>query len=236
MVLKQALLVLADISGYTRFTRLRALSLLHAETIITELLETVIATARYPLQIAKLEGDAVFLFAEAGDDPAAAAQDVAAQVTRFFDAFQACTRRLAETSICPCQACGSIGDLKLKVIVHAGEVAFKRIRQFDEVAGEPVIRLHRLAKNTIPAQEYILVTEAFYALSGAWPGQPPETRVERVEELGLTPVRVFYPRAAAAGGARHSLVDRLRQFIRVNRLTLLRLAGLRSRAGLAPAP
>jgi hypothetical protein len=237
MVVKPALLVLADISGYTRFTRLRALSLLHAEEIITELLEAVIDRARYPLQIAKLEGDAVFLYADTGDDPAAAARDVARQVTEFFEAFQARSRLLAATSICPCQACGSISDLKLKVIVHAGQVAYKRIRQFDELAGEPVIRVHRLAKNSIREHEYILVTDAFYALSGPWPGPAPEVRVEAVPDLEPTQVYVFYPKLAEAGvPPRRTLADRLSQFVRVNRLTLLRVLGLRSRAGLLHAP
>jgi hypothetical protein len=238
MVVKPALLVLADISGYTRFTRLRALSLLHAEEIITELLEAVIDKAQYPLQIAKLEGDAVFLFADAGEDPAAAARDVVRQVTGFFEAFQARTRRLAATSICPCQACGSISDLKLKVIVHAGQVAYKRIRQFDELAGEPVIRLHRLAKNSIPEPEYILVTDSFYALSGPWPGLAPETRLEAVEDLEPSKVFVFYPPSAegSAQPVRRGVWARVSQFARVNSFTVLRLVGLRSRAGLLHAP
>lgn len=238
MVLQHALLVLADISGYTRFTRLRALSLLHAEAIITELLEVVIDQAAYPLQIAKLEGDAVFLYANSAGDPAAAARDVARQVTGFFTAFQARARHLAATSVCPCQACGSIGDLKLKVIVHAGEIAHKRIRQFDELAGEPVIRLHRLAKNTVRADEYILVTEDFFVLGGAWPGPAPEVRVEAVEDLDPSKVFVFYPHLAEAGAPapRRTLGDRLIQFVRVNVFTVLRLVGLRSRAGLLHAP
>jgi hypothetical protein len=234
MVLKHALLVLADISGYTRFTRLRALSLLHAEAIITELLEAVIDQAKYPLQIAKLEGDAVFLYAESGADRAAAAKDVALQVTRFFEAFQACARHLAAASICPCSACGSISDLKLKVIVHAGEVVHKRIRQFDEVAGEPVIRLHRLAKNSIREPEYILVTDAFYALSGPWAGPAPEVRVEAVADLDRSRVFVFYPRLADGRQptGRRGAWDRLNQFARVNAHSVLRLLGLRSRSGL----
>lgn len=236
MELKHALLVLADISGYTRFTRLRALSVLHAEEIVTELLEAVISTAQYPLQIVKLEGDAVFLYAEAGADPPAAAQDVARQVRLFFEAFQARSRHLAATSICPCEACGHISDLKLKVIVHAGAVAHKRIRQFDELAGEPVIRLHRLAKNSIRAPEYILVTEAFYALSGPWPGAAqaaPEARLEVVADLDPTRVYVFYPGQAEGGPPpRRSVSDQLGQFLRVNKHSVLRWLGLRSREGL----
>lgn len=42
MEIKRVALVLVDISGYTRFMKLHAMSLLHVESIITELLEAVI--------------------------------------------------------------------------------------------------------------------------------------------------------------------------------------------------
>ena len=51
MELKRVCLVLADISGYTRFTRMHFTSLLHAEEIITELLEAVIQAAAFPLKV-----------------------------------------------------------------------------------------------------------------------------------------------------------------------------------------
>src|SRR5689334_6293166 len=66
METKSGALVLADISGYTRFTRMHLTSLLHAEEIISELLEAVIQAAEFPLQVSQLEGDAVLLFAEVG--------------------------------------------------------------------------------------------------------------------------------------------------------------------------
>ena len=57
-------------------------------------------------------------------------------------------------------------DLKLKAILHKGEVAFKKIRQFDELAGQEGILAHRLLKNTIPSREYIVMTEPVYMLIG----------------------------------------------------------------------
>ena len=69
MEIKRVVLVLADISGYTRFMRVHTMSLLHAEAIITDLLEAVIDQAEHPLTLSKLEGDAVFLYATLdGDD------------------------------------------------------------------------------------------------------------------------------------------------------------------------
>ena len=172
---------------------LHTTSLLHAETLITELLEAVIAQAEYPLTIAKLEGDAVFLYMTTNGDQEAAARDVLKQVTGFFEAFRAKERALIACNTCRCPACRSIDKLHLKVILHHGEVAIKEIRQFIELAGESVILIHRLLKNSIPAKEYILMTDTFYELSGGPEGERAETRTEHAEGIGEVSVKVYYP-------------------------------------------
>jgi hypothetical protein len=196
MEIIHAVMVLADISGYTSFVTKRETSLLHAERIITELMEAVINTAAFPLNLNKLEGDAAFLYALTDGNEAATAQDVGRQVMAFIRAFNRKASELVRnTAVCACDACRHIDHLRLKVILHAGEAAIKHVRQFEELAGKEVILLHRLLKNTIREEEYILMTEQYCQLSGGLPGavQPPETRVEHVEGLGSVPVRVCYP-------------------------------------------
>src|SRR5437016_4492006 len=56
------MLIIADISGYTRYMTANAKTLAHSQTIITELVKAIIKTVELPLEVAKLEGDAVFLF------------------------------------------------------------------------------------------------------------------------------------------------------------------------------
>ncbi|MGP1678486.1 MAG: DUF2652 domain-containing protein, partial [Burkholderiales bacterium] len=87
MELKHVALVMADIGGYTKFIRLHKTTLVHADEIISQLLETIIARASYPLTLNKLEGDAALLYAEMGDTQTAAARGIARQVTAFFSAF-----------------------------------------------------------------------------------------------------------------------------------------------------
>ena len=89
MEIKQANLVLADISGYTKFTKQHTISLIHAEKIITELMESIIDVSDHPLKVTKLEGDAVFFYALPGNDREASARDVFQQVMTFFQAFKA---------------------------------------------------------------------------------------------------------------------------------------------------
>ena len=70
MELAQVSLILADISGYTSFISMHRISLLHAEQIVTELLEAIISQIEAPLILNKLEGDAVFSMPTPGIKPA----------------------------------------------------------------------------------------------------------------------------------------------------------------------
>lgn len=195
MEIKKLVLVLVDISGYTNFIKMHTMSVLHAEAIVTDLLEAVIDHAEYPLTLSKLEGDAAFLYATMEDErqAGAAAKDILNQVTKFFEAFRAKERALIACDACQCDACDNIDQLKLKAFLHVGETVIKQIRQFEELAGENVILIHRLLKNSIPVKEYILLTEAFYELSGGFSEQEAETRIETCEGIGSVAVKVYYP-------------------------------------------
>lgn len=195
MEVKRAILVIADISGYTSFMTSHTQSLLHAEAIITDLLNAVIDKAEFPLTLSKLEGDAVFLYALLDADPQQArttAQGVANQLSSFFDAFRLTERSLIACNTCICTACANISQLKLKVFLHVGEVVIKQVRQFEELAGTDVILVHRLLKNDIPAKEYIAMTDAFYDLSGGLADQTPEARTENAEGIGAVGIKVYY--------------------------------------------
>lgn len=167
MRLTHAFLVIIDISGYTEFITQRTVSLLHAEQIITELMESVIDRAAHPLLVNKLEGDAALLYNECPPGDLPAAQDVFAQVRAFFPAFHACLARQREQRAnCSCDACTRMDRLALKAFVHVGEIAIKQVRQFQELAGEEVILVHRLLKNQVPSREYVLISEAARAAAG----------------------------------------------------------------------
>jgi hypothetical protein len=201
-------LVIADISGYTKFIRNPRTSLLHAEQIITDLLDAVIDESKHPLQLNKLEGDAALLYAVCGDGSVRATVDVLNQVKLFFDAF-----RMRQNGIiadgdggCGCDACTNVASLRLKVVMHVGDVLFKRIRHFEEMAGEPVILVHRLLKNSIVSAEYLLMTEEFAAASGCGEGELSE---EACEGFDRQKVRVIYPNTPAPRSVCHMPVTKV---------------------------
>ena len=181
--LTHAVLVIADISGYTDFITQREISLVHAEQIITDLMEAMTDRTAHPLTVNKFEGDAALLYAEAGEDLDAAVADVMVQVAALFDAFSLrLVAMAAERAHCSCEACGNIGKLTLKAFVHVGEIAIKQVRQFQELAGEEVILIHRLLKNHVPGREYVLVTEA---VAARWPEARRSGRAHRESFEGL---------------------------------------------------
>lgn len=190
--LRRVALVIVDISGYTKYLTFHGAAVAHAHEIISQLIESVIDKAEHPLSLNKLEGDAVLLYAELGSDEAAAARDIAHQVSAFFAVFHAKAQALARSRAqCPCEACQGILNLKLKAFLHAGTVAFRRIRRFEELGGPDMIVLHRLLKNSVPEREYVMMTAPFHALSGDLRGFRGRTHDEEYAAIGKVAGRVF---------------------------------------------
>ena len=152
------------------------------------MLTAVVEGAAHPLTLNKFEGDALLLYAEADGNLEAACADVYAQAQRFFAVFEAQRSELQRLrSNCDCDACANISGLTLKVLVHQGEMAIRQWRQFTELAGEPVILIHRLLKNPVPAREYLLLTDSFRDICGITAGIPLDVAVE-----GLDTTRVYW--------------------------------------------
>ena len=235
MKLRRAHIILVDISGYTQFIRLHRMSVLHAEHIITELLECVIDASSHPLILNKLEGDAAlfYAFADEGVGPAEelgqrSAEVVLHQIEKFFDVFRKREQELvSECTLCLCDACAMAGELRIKVIAHTGKILVKQIRQFEEIAGEDVILAHRLLKNSIASDEYLLLTDAFHALSGPPDTMPMETLSEICENHGRIGIHVHQPNRPAAQTVRPSttLWRRLGTILRLESHLVKRLLG-----------
>lgn len=158
-------IILADISGYTRFMVENQLAAVHGQQCITFLIETILREVDIPLELQGIEGDAVFLYAtHPGDDEAW--RDVLAQVRkkliRFFEVFLEGMVAMTEASPCGCAVCRNVDQLKLKVIVHTGRAVFHTIRGSPQLAGTDVILAHRLLKNSVQSHEYLLMTESAY--------------------------------------------------------------------------
>jgi len=162
---ERLLLILADISGYTKFMLASQVAMVHGQQVITALLEAILDEVDIPLEVKEIEGDAVFLYSvRPRDDEAwqAVSAEVGKKLLRFFEAFSAVLVAESESSLCICAVCKNLHELKLKIIVHGGEALFHSIGEFADVSGVDVILAHRLLKNSVDSDEYILMTEPAY--------------------------------------------------------------------------
>ncbi len=162
---ERLLLILADISGYTKFMLASQVALIHGQQVITALIEAILAEVAIPLEVKEIEGDAVFLYSvRPPDDEAwqAVSAEVGRKLLRFFEVFSAALVAASESTLCFCAVCSHLHELKLKIIVHSGEALFHSIGDFADVSGVDVILAHRLLKNSVDADEYILMTGPAY--------------------------------------------------------------------------
>ena len=194
------LLLIADISGYTRFMLKNHTARIHAHGIISDLLSAVIKEVRRPLGVNKLEGDAMFMIAErqtAGWE--AAGVEMGRRLGELIAAFDARLTDLATSNICECIACQQMIALRLKVIGHYGVAVRSNVAGFDELSGVDVVVLHRLLKNEVPGSEYILLTETAFGFL-APPGDYVAHR-EHYDDVGDVRLRLRNLTAAVPAAA-----------------------------------
>jgi uncharacterized protein YndB with AHSA1/START domain len=160
-----ACLVIADISGYTGF--LAGAELDHAQDILADLMSTVVAAFRPTFKLAKLEGDAAFVYALTPAVDAAQLQDT---VERCYFGFRRRLRDIQQASTCECNACILVPKLDLKVVAHHGQIVRQRIGGREELVGSDVIVVHRLLKNhvedTLGCRAYAMYSEGCIAAMG----------------------------------------------------------------------
>ena len=179
-------IILVDISGYTNFIRLHKMSLLHAEKIIGELMESVLDEVELPVVAHEILGDAISLYALDDGSPDLA-DKIYLQLEKYLLAFHSREAYLLrECGYCICEACNNVGQLKIKAILNSGEAAFTKVRDIQKISGEDVIISHRLLKNSVASDEYILVTNSFFDRCHSFDKTFFEKHVEHYE--GLEPV------------------------------------------------
>src|SRR3954454_7574674 len=119
MATRRALLLIADIGGYTEYMQFHRSILGHAEAATSRMLCKVVDAAR-GFDLIEIEGDAAFLSGEAdglhGPVTLATITDAAVAMHRAFHE----QRRLIELNMCPCGSCTQTSAPRLKLVGHGG--------------------------------------------------------------------------------------------------------------------
>ncbi|WP_040280258.1 DUF2652 domain-containing protein [Psychroserpens damuponensis] len=148
------LICIPDISGFTRFMSDTNIEL--SAKVIPALLNEIIYTNEIGLRVSEIEGDAV-LFFKTGELPPFS--DLINQCKLFFTQFYKQLDALA-TQYTQEKGIDKIPQLGLKIILHYGEyVESVQIGNHIKLMGEDVIIAHRLLKNDINEDEYLLISE-----------------------------------------------------------------------------
>jgi uncharacterized protein YndB with AHSA1/START domain len=181
-------LVIADISGYTSY--LAGVELDHAQDILADLINTVVTALRPNFKLAKLEGDAAFVFAPAEKVDGSILLDT---IERCYFGFRRRRRDVRQATACECNACVRIPDLNLKFVAHHGRAIRQKVAGREELLGSDVIVVHRLLKNTIVEELGVAAYAAFSQACVEAMEIDPEAlgmrrHVETYEHIGEVPV------------------------------------------------
>ncbi len=144
---RHAVFFIADISGYTKFIFSNEKEISHSQMVIRELITSMLEEVDLPLQLIRIEGDAIFLYATKDDDGQSWKQVSEHLVSKVMAFFRVFTYKLAELMIhkvCSCTACINIEALKLKIVVHSGRAAFYRVNGHQVLKVTSPIVIHRL--------------------------------------------------------------------------------------------
>ena len=212
---ESACLLIADISGYTRY--LAGSELDHAQDILADLMTTVVGALRPGYRLAKLEGDAAFAYMLADRVDGSQLLDT---IERTYFAFRRRLRDISQATSCECNACVLMPRLDLKVIAHHGSVVRHKIAGREELVGSDVIVAHRMLKNHVVER---LGTPAYALFSGACivaMGVDPVALgmtgyLDTYDDLGELDGHVHDLAAAWTGGAAAAAHDRHRSRCRV---------------------
>ncbi|MBI4175414.1 DUF2652 domain-containing protein [Candidatus Berkelbacteria bacterium] len=157
----KGIILLGDISGYTALITQTALE--HAQAIMQYLFDTIYQATGERFLVNELEGDAIFAYCVDPKDPQKLLAETLRQIHHYGDAFQTAKqdmldRRAVDMKACPCNACDTIYKLSFKFIIHYGEFGLNQVGPFVKLIGSSVIAAHRLLKNDVPSDSYILMS------------------------------------------------------------------------------
>jgi hypothetical protein len=128
----------------------------HASYAINMLINAMVKAVDEEYEVSEIEGDAVLLIKK-GSAPSQ--KEISDICLKIFNAFHFQRKWMQQHHLCPCGACESIINLTLKFVAHHGPVAEIKVGRFVKQSGTEMIVAHRLLKNSIDNNEYLLVTE-----------------------------------------------------------------------------
>lgn len=183
---QKGMLLIPDISGFTEFVSEVEIS--HSEHIIAELLELLIESEQLGLQLCEIEGDALFFY-RFGAAPSV--ESVIEQAKAWISAFHTRLNLIKRDVFCGCGVCQNVDHLGLKIVGHYGEMGVFTVANKTKVIGKDVILVHRMLKNEIEEDNYLLLTNSLGNQDGGGTIEGFETYKETYPVFGEVPMSMM---------------------------------------------
>lgn len=169
--MENGIIFMPDISGYSHFVKETDTG--EGATIVAALLDALISENHLSFEISEIEGDAILFYRHGKAFPV---RMILQQFNQMLRSFNDVKERFMI-------AYPQIASLSLKLIVHYGSLAMYSVRGFAKLYGKAVVEAHRLMKNNVDSDTYVLVTDAYMQESGnsAPDGAPTGNSVQQCE-------------------------------------------------------
>ncbi len=151
------LMFIPDIKGFTSYLSKANHNM--GTRVITELLNEILDANYIGLKMMDIEGDAIFFYALEDKIPPFSA--VVNQAKEIFLRFETKLEQLIKELEPFSNFQKHEKKLGLKIIVHYGLVDFSQVGKKMKLIGEPVLQVHFMQKNSIPYDEYFMLSEAY---------------------------------------------------------------------------
>lgn len=151
-----ALLIIPDISGFTNF--MSGTKLKYAAQVIASLLEKLMHLNMMGLKVNEIEGDAIIFYRlGATSSP----KTIIDQCQLFFNGFNEEIEKLYLKMKENGEEDSTLLSLGLKVVVNYGVISLTPIGKKISLLGEPVVTAHKLLKNSIEDDQYVLFSDKY---------------------------------------------------------------------------
>jgi hypothetical protein len=179
-------LLIADLSGYTAY--LTSTEVEHANAVIASLLEVMVEQIDDPIQLWRLEGDAVLAYTKDSEYPSG--DTLLTIADRLYTSFAQRRQDIHANTTCTCRACAKVPQLDLKLIVHHGAFEELQIGPMRDISGPAAILVHRLTKTNAAkatgVTSYALFSEAAWTAMNEPKGlKPHQAPIEHFGDVGM---------------------------------------------------
>ncbi len=150
------MLCIPDLTGFTRF--ISDTDIAFSGKVVPSVLKAIIHSNQSRYHIGEVEGDAVLFYAF---EPFPELSKIYDQCMQFFKSFRDALDQIEKEFPEESSRYLKGNKLGLKVILHSGLTFPEKIDTRTKLIGEDVIKAHKLLKNSVKEDEYILCSENF---------------------------------------------------------------------------